>query len=144
MENPFDGIDRRRLIHPSDTIASFIRRLRQRHYHGEEKRSKSRLPIDLPLIVLPLNINFDACGEPFRAVSFDITTNGIGFIHSRRILAPFAAIEIQQVSETEPKTIQAIIEIRHCEAVHTSLFEMGGVFVVRLASQADELSHSAQ
>jgi hypothetical protein len=135
-ESPFHNLVRTRLVHPPDAIAAFIRLLGHRNYHGEEKRSKPRIQVTVPLIVLPLNEATEPIGEPFRALSRDISTDGIGFLHTRRIEARLAAIEIENPQAASDSKMQVLVEICRCHPIHSTLYEIGGKFVMRLDSDA--------
>ena len=73
---------------------------------------RNPLIVDVP--VIPLDDQLRVLGEPFLMVSRDISTNGIGLLHTRRIRPPFLGMEIR-ISDDEP--MQFIAQIVGCEPV---------------------------
>jgi hypothetical protein len=137
IDSPFRNVDRERLIHPPEAIAAFIRHLGLRNYRGEEKRSKPRRQVTAPLIVQPLNEKSQPLGEPFRALTRDISTEGIGFLHTRKVDAPLAALEIENPQAPDQSKMQILVEVRRCNAIHATLFEIGCRFVMRLETGSE-------
>lgn len=131
-DSPFQNLDRERLIHPPDAIAAFIRHLGLRNYHGEEKRSKPRRQVAVPIIVQPLDESMQLCGKAFRALTRDISTEGIGFLHTRSIETRMAAVEIENPQMPDQPKMQILVEIRRCNPLPSALYEIGGRFVMRL------------
>ncbi len=154
--NPFNRLDRDRLIQPPETIVTFTRRLPPRYFDGHDKRAHERRNIVLPLIVQPLDhfvprhkrqttdIVLEPSGAPFRSLTFDISTGGLGFVHMRRITSQFAAIEIDVPDYVQLAKIQVLIEIRHSESVRGGLFTMGGMFLKRLDAPTETTSPEDQ
>lgn len=134
--SPFQNLDRDRLVHPPEAIATFIRRLSVRKYAGEEKRGRPRYQVTLPLIVQPVDAEMKPIGEPFRALTRDISTEGVGFYHTRKIDAQFAALEIENAQAGDQGKMQVLVEIRRCFPIHSALFEFGGQFVMRFDPNA--------
>jgi len=132
LDSPFSNLARERLIHPPDAIAAFVRRLGARPFHGVEKRARPRFAVALPMIVMPVDDKLQKAGEPFRTLTRDISTEGIGFVHTRAIRSPLVAIELEIPGSPDKTKMQMLVEILRCQAIHESLFDVGGRFVLRL------------
>ncbi len=147
IPNPLEAIDRESLIYPPDTIVSFTRRLLPRDHEGNEKRSELRRNIVLPLLVQPVTakllsnnpyrISVQPCGAPFRSLTFDISTSGLGMVHMRPLFTPYAAVEVEVPEFLDLPPVKVILEIRHCDPLKGTLFSMGGRFVKRFSSKSD-------
>jgi hypothetical protein len=134
--SPFDGLDRNRLVHPPDTIASFVRLIvARRHYKGEEKRIRARHSLALPIIVQPMETDLRAAGSAFRALTRDLSTEGIGFVHTTPIKSPFVAVEIEMPGDADHPKMQVLVEILRCQTIHERLFHIGGKFVLRFEAE---------
>ena len=137
VTSPFEGIDRDRLIHPSSAIAAFVKLVAgRRNFDREEKRGKTRRAIALPIIVQPMNPELLAAGAAFRALTRDISTEGIGFVHTEPIKAPFVAVEIENPNQPDKPKMQVLVELRRCQKIHDRLFHIGGKFVLRFDPDA--------
>jgi len=137
LDSPFSNLARERLIHPPDAIAAFVRRLGARTFHGVEKRARPRFAVALPMIVMPVDEKLQQAGEPFRTMTRDISTEGIGFVHTRAIRSPLVAIELEVPGSPDKAKMQMLVEILRCQPIHESLFDVGGRFVLRLGEAND-------
>jgi hypothetical protein len=160
FDSPFKNLDRHRLVHPPEAIASFIRKLTVRKYGGEEKRGKPRYHVTIPLIVQPLDEVLKRVGEPFLALTRDRVVAGLLTSPDRatRLLWPVSGrlrteplpataglnesagdlrsspVPRSGDRDTTMLKMQVLIEIRRCFPIHGALYELGGKFVMRLDS----------
>ena len=137
ITSPFEGIDRDRLIHPPSAIAAFVKLVTgHRHFDGEEKRGKTRRKTALPIIVQAMDSDLRTAGPAFRTLTQDISTEGIGFVHTEQITAPFVAVEIENPSQPDKPKMQVLVQRRRCQKIHDRLFHIGGKFVLRFDADA--------
>jgi hypothetical protein len=135
--SPFAGLDRDSLVHPPGAIAAFVRMVvGRRNYQGEEKRGKARHALALPIIIQAMDSETRPAGDAFRTLTRDISTEGIGFVHTRQIKSPFVAVEIENPGDPDNPKMQVLVELLRCQTIHDRLFHIGGKFVLRFESDA--------
>ena len=127
----FNGHD---LDHPPQEIVEFVQRLISQYtqdgrFAGDnERRSEQRFPIALPVMVRPIGDDLQSAGEPFMAVTKDISTRGIGLLHYEPISSKFLAIRL---TDRDGLKLTGAIEVLRCRPVG-QFFEVGGKFVTKL------------
>lgn len=79
-----------RVPHTRDEILRFISRLTD----NRESIPEQSQPIDTEVIVLPVNHNFHASGELFKAFAWKISAQGIGLEHAEPIPSNFLLMQL--------------------------------------------------
>ena len=69
----------------------------------------------------------DVFGSPFKAITTDISRNGMGFLHTSAVGDKFLALTIGQ----NGRRVSILVEVVRCRAV-SDLYEMGVKFIRRL------------
>jgi len=120
------------LIHPPREVEEFALRLvtRLTNYCGVERRAEQRYRLALPLLVMPLDENFESAGEGFPAVSRSISSKGICLFHLRPLETPYMAV---QMADPEGRKLEAPVKILRCQKVQ-QFYEIAGTFVTKLAN----------
>ena len=93
-------------------IYSFVQRL-MKAYHAlyhEDRRLTTRQQISVPVRVCPVNENGDAVGEPYLAVTRDISSGGVGFFTVVKPETKFVSI---QMESPEGETLDVMGAVRH-------------------------------
>ena len=95
-----------------EVIYSFVQRL-MRSYHSlyhEDRRLTTRQQISVPVRVCPANENGDPVGEPYLAVTRDISSGGVGYFTVVKPEANFVTIEMES---PEGETLNVMGAVRH-------------------------------
>jgi hypothetical protein len=95
-------------------------------YEGPNRRSETRDAISVPIMVQPLDANFQPVGGPFCAVSRDVSGGGIGLIHTDPITAEYVHIRLTTRGGEE---LEVLGKVKHCTA-NGPYFQIGARFVV--------------
>lgn len=97
-----------------DVIASFMQQMIV-HYQGyceAYRRKDPRETVAVPVRVSPLTDDLQPVGEPFEALTRDISFSGVGLFHLQPVDAPYVLIEL-----TAPETLQVfrlLAKVEHC------------------------------
>jgi hypothetical protein len=120
----FSGV---RASAPIDDVRDFVQCLADQPYVGAQKRAspRQRLAIEVPAI--PLNSQLQQAGEPFVAMSRDISTGGIRLVHTMHVSAPFLLIELESGDNVR---LQIVTKVLRCRQLKR-FFELAGQFVAR-------------
>ena len=98
--------------------------LRQR----AEERKFPRYKLTVEVWVQPVDADFEPLDKPFTAVSRDISTGGIGLIHTRAIRDKYLWLRLVKPGGG---AMNVIVEVLRCRPVGT-FYEIGAKFVVKL------------
>lgn len=120
--------DRSKLEYPPDEVAEFIATLDPEDDGGAEKRTALRQPFTTEVPVFPVNEEYLTIGQPFVALSRDISSKGMSLIHTRAIHAELLAVELDAGSG---KRLQLVLRVRR-KRVIDRFFQLAGEFVARL------------
>ena len=91
-----------------------------------ELRKDPRHKLTAEVVVRPVNGAGTIFGEPFRAVTTDISRSGIGFLYSRAVTDKYVCVTFRDGSGT-----CVILEVVRCRPVGP-FYEIGGEFVRRI------------
>ena len=118
--------DSTQITDSADDVFDLIGRLWDSHDTPvQENRASDRRPISLPVFVQPVNDHLQPVGEPFTAISRNISLGGIGFIASCPVETRLAQIRCQGLFADQ----SLLIEIRHQNPVG-DFYLIGGTFLV--------------
>lgn len=79
----------------------------------DEKRQGTRIPKRLSLKVQPLDDDFRPDGEPFCALSSDLSKKGIGFVSDDRMSHEYIRIMLLE------QDVSVIAQVRHSTSIGT-------------------------
>src|SRR6266705_3263207 len=81
---------------PPQPVVTFIRHVirSEKFYAGPERRMHLRYPITLPVKVTPLTDELEPCGEPFIAVTRDVSVGGLCLYHIQPVKAHYLQLEL--------------------------------------------------
>ena len=116
------------LRHPPEAVVSFVRRVIDGHCPRVEfeRRAQPREPITIPVLVQPLDAQFQPAGDVFGAVTKDISTGGIGVLHSEPITARYLQITL---AAQDGEEMSLLAQVKHCTTVGQH-YHIGARFVV--------------
>ena len=93
-----------------------------------ERRGMVRFPIAVPVLVMPLDENYQPVGPAFEAVTRDLSAGGMALLHTRAVNAKFLALEIE-IPQKGRRTM--ILEVLRCRPSRR-FYEIAGKFVARV------------
>lgn len=80
---------------PAELVSFVERHIRSaRPYTGLERRSDKRCLMAMPVVVQPLDEETEAVGDPFTAMTRDISPKAIGLVHTAPIEHKLLAIRV--------------------------------------------------
>lgn len=120
------------LARPPQAIASFVERaiLHSKYYEGPDSRTEPRYPVQLRVAAVPVDENLERTGEPFMAVSRDISGSGIAIYHTRGVTDKWLALELTTPSGEK---MHVVLEILRCRPVGL-FYEIAGKFVSKFTA----------
>jgi hypothetical protein len=92
----------------------------------EHEREVPRRKLTAEVLVRPVNADCTTFGEPFRAVTTDISAAGLGFLHTRAVSDKYLCVTFRNGTDTS-----ILVEVMRCRPVGP-LYEIGGEFVRKI------------
>ena len=110
-----------------DDVFDLINRLLDVADEGpvEENRISDRRPIAIPVKIQPLDANHQPVGEPFSAITRNISMGGVGLIANQTINTPIAEVTCAGQFCQQP----FLIHVRYSNQLE-DFYLIGGNFVV--------------
>ncbi len=115
---------------PPEAIAAFVERVirHSKYYEGPDSRTEPRYAVRLRVAAVPVDEDLQKIGEPFVAVSRDISGSGIALYHTRDISERFLALELS--APAGDKTY-VLLEVLRCRTVGL-FYEIAGKFISKI------------
>ena len=105
-------------------LVDFVKRISAElppsHNHGKHPCH----PFNVPADVQPLDASFNPSGEPFKAVTRDLSLLGIGLVYTRAVDAKYLQVTIR----TTVGSKSLIVEVTGCRSLGT-FYDIGATFV---------------
>jgi hypothetical protein len=120
--------DRTRLVQPPQAIAALLEQMKAEGQGLGDRRQAARRWMVTHVAAVAVNANYDPVGEPFMAVTRNISTRGLALIHTRTVESGMLVVEL--LAHAVP-AIQLIMRVARCRALGR-FYEIAGPFVVRL------------
>jgi hypothetical protein len=133
MTDVFAVLDRTNLPFPPRRLLEMVAQCPQRVEHATEKRRAPRFRLVTLVPAAPLDEEFQPCGEPFLAVSMDISTCGLGMVHSRMVTCKNLALEI---APPGGKPTRVIARVVRCRPFNGAFF-IGCEFIKRMEPERE-------
>lgn len=109
---------------PSELVDFVKRQIRDAPVsYGAERRMEERYLMLVPVLAQPLDAEFRPMGEPFLAVTRDISRGGIGLVHSHPIRSPMVSLRMSLAGEE----VKVVAKVKWCEALGPYYY-LGGEF----------------
>lgn len=120
------------LARPPQAVAAFVERAirNSKYYDGPDSRAEPRYPVQLRVAAVPVDENLERIGEPFMAVSRDISGGGIAIYHTRGVTEKLLALEL---STPAGEKTHVVMEILRCRPVGL-FYEIAGKFVSKFTT----------
>jgi hypothetical protein len=90
------------------TINQFVRAVARSRASDDERRTEKRKTVVLNIIAVPLDEDRNPCGEPFLALSRNISRGGIALLHTEMVKSPYLLLRIETLRH---ETIQAVVQV---------------------------------
>jgi hypothetical protein len=115
---------------PIPELVSFVKRqIRNAELRvGPERRSDRRHAIVAPVLAQPVDQDLNAVGDPFALVTRDISSKGIGLVHSKSIDQGLLTLQMRLADED----VKLVAEILWCKPLGP-FYYAGGRFVSKLS-----------
>ncbi|MBC8355482.1 MAG: PilZ domain-containing protein [Planctomycetes bacterium] len=122
-----------RLHSPPTELVNFVHRLADETLrdHLEERRFP-RYKLTVEVWVQPVNDDFEPLGEPFTAISRDISAGGIGIMHTRAVRDKHLWLRLVTLGGG---TMNVVVEVLRCRSVGM-FYDIGAKFVAKLDEAA--------
>jgi hypothetical protein len=119
------------LLRPRRELVEFVHRLAAGApaYAGAERRAEPRWTIVTPVPVQPLDERLRPHGEPFVAISRDVSPGGMALYHLQPV--PVKSLLAVELRAPEGDTLQAVLEVVRCRTDGLA-FEIGGQFLAKV------------
>ena len=122
--------DRKKLVHPPEAIANFVKKAVGDMKPDCERRGMPRYPLVVPVIALPMDRRLRPVDDPFAALTRNISKSGLCLAHTRAVRAELLAVEL---SDLQGETMQLVMRLLRCRTAN-HFYEVAGAFLVRMAS----------
>jgi len=128
LRTPLGRIDRSLLTPLPDEFIRFVRKVAKLTKHPFERRTKPRIPLSIEVPAVPLDLDLNACGPPFLALSQDISAGGMALVFVRPVKAPYLLVNIDMQEQGEMRFLLKLRRWRQAE----KFFEFSGEFEARV------------
>ena len=122
--------DRKKLLHPPEAIAIFVKKAVGEMKADRERRGTPRYPLVAPAIGLPMDQRLRPVDDAFAAMTRDISKSGLCLVHTRAVRAELLAVEL---SDLQGETMQLVMRLLRCRPTNR-FYEIAGAFLVRMAT----------
>ncbi len=121
--------DRKKLVHPPEAIARFVKKAVGAMKPDYERRGVPRYPLVVPAIALPMNKRLRPIDDPFATLTRNISKSGLSLVHTRAVQAELLAVELRDL---QGETMQLVMRLLRCRSINR-FYELAGAFLVRMA-----------
>jgi len=122
--------DRSMLERPSDELLEFVRSLPAPVIGAAENRKSARFPCVAEILCTPFDAEQRQCGEPFIAVSRDVSMGGVSVFHTRSAPAQYLLVRLDRGDQGP---FQVLVEVLGCDRLK-QFVQYRGRFVNRVES----------
>jgi hypothetical protein len=119
--------NRETLAAPPKSLVDFIGKLLADEYEGPQRRDSQRHAVVMPVAAMPVDDKFQPSGEPFAAITRDLSTAGLRLFSTRATNSEFLAVELTPPSG---QTIQVVLKVLRCKAIGR-FYEIAGQLIAR-------------
>jgi hypothetical protein len=126
---------------PSEILVRFADRTvanRNTTYVGDERRSEPRHAVAIDVLAIPLDKKFKKCGDPFIAITRDLSSSGIAMFHNQHVTAKYLALEI---IDAEGVRLRLVLSVLRSSPVGL-FYEIGGRFIKKFESTSIDVETS--
>ncbi len=118
---------------PPSELIQFVDRLAKESLRSHvDERTFSRYKLTVEVWVQPVNGDFSPLDRPFTAVTRDISTGGIGLMHTRAVRDKYLWLRLVAPGGG---MINVVVEVLRCRPIGM-FYEIGAKFVAKLDEAA--------
>lgn len=121
---------------PPRIPAEMVRFVQRRALTMSQLTDETAHPLVLPLSVQPLDSTCQPKGEPFEALTREVSTRGLAFVHQRAVSAPYVSLALKMPSGEERKFL---LQVQRCEPAGM-YYDVSGRFVVDVSQPQERIS----
>jgi len=130
--NPFLGsvsasIDARIRSVPPECVQRLVSSLAGDAYKGADRRKDNRYRMAVPVVAVPLGLDFRIAGEPLRMTTKDVSLGGASLIHTRFTETPYFALDFTPAGVEHVQVLLEVLGVRNFGPV----YEVAGKFISR-------------
>lgn len=126
--------DQANLAAPGPDMRDLVNSLANDGYVGTQKRASPRHRITMEVAAVPLDELLRPIGDPFIALTRDISAGGISLVHTRRVAAPYLLLKLDNGGGVAVRVITKVLRCRQLKR----FFEVAGKFVSRCTDSNGE------
>lgn len=93
--------------------------------YGSERRSDERHPLTVVVDFVPLDSRQQPCGKPAKAITRDLSCDGLGLFTEARVDAPFLRVKLPACDH---RRLELLVEVVRCERMDF-MFDLGARIV---------------
>jgi hypothetical protein len=101
-------VDWNSLSTSQSTLDEFVGAVEASREATDERRTDKRKPVVLDVIAVPLDANRQPVGDPFLALTRNISHGGIAILHTEKVTAPYLLLRLETQKH---QVIQAVIQV---------------------------------
>ena len=94
------------------TVDEFVTALSEKGNRHDERRAANRKPLTLDVIAVPLDDKFVPIGEPFVALTRNISPGGISLVHTEQISTPYLLLRMETRRHQKLQVIVQVLKSR--------------------------------
>ena len=122
------NFDRASLAAPSRELQNYVAQQKSDDGQFEERRDATRRTVSQSIAVQALDEQYRPQGDPFLAISRDVSRQGIALIHSEPINSGFLALELTSTEGNRLQIVMHATRLREIDGFH----EAAGPMVMRM------------
>jgi len=138
---PFSNIDTVRIAPPPATLWDFAKRFyEKRGANPSPRRGEPRVEAELEVLAVPVNEDAEPTAEPFKAITRDVSPNGVGILHTRSVSCTHLAVRFRL---GKGDTIELLIKVLRCRPTGP-FYHIGCRIVKKLSAPAADEAEAAE
>lgn len=130
------------LAEPPQAVLNFLERNFEEPGAGGDRRKTSRVSLLATVVGVPVNRQFEPCGEAFKAAARDVSQGGMSMLHTRAISSEHVALRWQSLA-SKNSFIKVVMQVVRCRPMGP-FYELAGQFIMREATAGAAEAGSVQ
>jgi len=114
---------------PPEYVQRLVSSLAGDAYKGPERRKDKRYRMSVPVVAVPLGLDFGVAREPVRMTTMNVSLGGAALIHTRYTDAPYFALDFAIAGLDHAQVMLEVLRVRNFGPV----YEVAGRFINRLS-----------
>jgi len=110
---------------PPEYVRRLVGSLAGNLYKGPERREHKRYQMAVPVVAVPLGVDFRVAGEPVRMTTINVSLGGAALVHTRFTEAPYFALDFTIAGVEHVHVLLVVLRVRNFGPV----YEVAGRFI---------------